>query len=88
MATRSAKFRAYAPRVLGRREIEEIIPGDFVRMWTGSPLGLVESVTGDHAVVASLGRWRERAIVPCALLTRASADPAFGPDVRGGLPPC
>lgn len=49
----------------------DVLPGDFVRLITGSTLGLVESITGDHATVADLRKPGHREILPMSLLMRA-----------------
>lgn len=56
-------------RLLNGPEPDDIVVGDFVRNgWTG-PVGLVESINGDHATVA----WDRdrRDILPLTALRRA-----------------
>jgi hypothetical protein len=57
----------------------DVVPGDYVRTAWGEH-GFVESITRDHALV-SISRDHRR-ITELKYLTRAAADPAFGPDVR------
>lgn len=45
--------------------------GTFVRLITGKGLGIIESVSGDTAVVFDLGHPGMREILSCAILMRA-----------------
>lgn len=65
-------------------EVGDVEPGDIVKAIWGGPLGFVESVTDDHAVVFWHNRLAQREIVERKNIRRAAADPSFGPDVRDG----
>jgi hypothetical protein len=49
----------------------DVLPGDFVRLISGSRLGLVESISGDHALVSDLSRPGHKEILPSCILMRA-----------------
>jgi hypothetical protein len=48
----------------------DVLPGDFVRLVSGSGLGVVNSIEGDHAVVSDLRRPGHREILPARILMR------------------
>lgn len=60
----------------------DALPGDFVRHLAGGPIGIVEHVKGEWATVFWHNRPEHREIIEIKWLKQASADPAFGPDVR------
>lgn len=64
--------RARQHLVVQRAVGGDVLPGDFVRLISGSCLGVVESIDNDHAVVLELPRGREacKSIVPVSLLMR------------------
>lgn len=49
----------------------DVVTGDFVRHIARGPLGIVESISGDCALVINLSQPGFRDIVPLALLMRA-----------------
>lgn len=60
----------------------DALPGDCVQCLWGGPVGWVESISGTCAVVFWNATPGKREIIELRLLKPASADPAFGPDVR------
>jgi hypothetical protein len=65
--TARARLRILAARNLGG----DVLPGDFVRVISGSNLGLVESISGDFATCCDLSKPGHREILPVAILMRA-----------------
>jgi hypothetical protein len=64
---------SYAARLRLRRAVHgtgDVLPGDFVRLVSGSGLGVVNSIDGDHAVVSDLRRPGHREILPACILMR------------------
>jgi hypothetical protein len=59
-------------RIAARGVCSDVLPGDFVRLITGSTLGLIESITNDHATVADLRKPGHREILPVSILMRVS----------------
>lgn len=49
----------------------DVLPGDFVRLISGHGLGIVNSISGDCALVSDLARPGHRDVLPIALLMRA-----------------
>jgi hypothetical protein len=71
---RRRRLMGYAARlrvIRAAHGTSDVLPGDFVRLVAGSRLGLVESISGDHAVVSDLGRPGHKEILPCCILKRA-----------------
>jgi hypothetical protein len=60
----------------------DALPGDAVQHIAGGRLGFVESVSGEVATVFWHTNPGHREIIEVKYLRRASADPAFGPDVK------
>jgi hypothetical protein len=60
----------------------DILPGEIVQALWGGHLGFVETISNDHATVFWHNQPGKREIICLIHLKRASADPAFGPDVR------
>jgi hypothetical protein len=65
----SARARLIAYRV----QCGDALPGDFVRLISGSRLGLVESINGEFATVSDLARPGHKEIVPVSILMRVVA---------------
>lgn len=76
---RNAKLR---PR--NGDNIGDILPGEIVRAVWGGPIGFVESIAPETSTAIIFWHTSRgyREIVAFAQLRRASANPAFGPDVR------
>lgn len=65
----SARTRA---RLIALRHVGgDALPGEFVRLISGSHLGIIESITGDHALVCDLSRPGHKEILPLCILMRA-----------------
>jgi hypothetical protein len=56
---------------LARENGGDVVCGDFVRLISGSNLGLVESISGDFATCCDLSKPGHREILPVAILMRA-----------------
>jgi hypothetical protein len=65
---RRAAFRLSDLRVVEKATHEPIILGDFVRLASGSPLGLVIACKDDHATVAWLTGVGLRSSLPAVCL--------------------
>jgi hypothetical protein len=71
-----------ARALLNGPEPDDIMANDFVRVGWSGPVGIVEEINGDHAVVAWDGNHRD--ILPLKALRRAPQRGAKYDSRRGG----
>lgn len=64
-------YRARLNLIRARDRGGDVVIGDFVCLISGSTLGLVESIDGDHATCLDLTRPGHKEILPVSILMRA-----------------
>lgn len=73
MQKRAERFQAHSLRPIEVATHEEILVGDFVRLASGSPIGVVTERQHDDAFVTILGADAVKLVLPWVCFRQASA---------------